>query len=292
MIAVDAQLITESRFGLDGGAMFGIVPRPLWSRKAPPDDANRISMAANCWLIDLPGRRVLLDAGMGTRWAERERDIYAIRQPGPEPASALRHQGIDPATITDVVMTHLHFDHAGGLAGEGPKGETIPLFPDATCWIQRENWVWAHHPSQRDSGSYRREDFAWLGGPAAPKLELLDGVSRILDDAIEVLPMRGHTPGMQCVRVQLHGRTWVLCADLIPTRAHLPIPWVMGYDLDPVRSCAEKDELLDQAARHDWILVLSHEPDLPFITVERDARGRHGLALEAASVADMLHRLA
>lgn len=280
--ALNVQPVVEATFGLDGGAMFGIVPKPLWERQAPADAANRIRMAARCLVVSFADRTVLVDTGMGQCWSPREREIYAVEHPAGDLRTQLMAKGIAPEAITDIVMTHLHFDHAGGLTCE-VDGERRPAFPNATVHVQRENWAWAHHPTLRDAGSYRRDDFAPLAGPRGAPLSLLDGVSSLWDGRVEVLPMAGHTPGMQIVVLRDGRQTYAFLADLIPTRAHVPLAWVMGYDLDPARSTREKREILEVAIADNWILILQHEPDLPFVRVERTATDRYRVAAAAPS---------
>lgn len=279
------QAVVESRFGLDGGAMFGIIPKPLWERSNPADPRNRIEMAARCMVLDLPGHRVLVDAGMGEKWSDKERDIFRVTHPDGGLRANLLAQGIDPDSITDVVLTHLHFDHIGGLTHLNLEGNLVPTLPRATHWVQREQWVWAHHPSARDAGSYRPENFACLGGPNGPPLRLVDGHDRILD-AIEVFSLRGHSPGMQGLRVSMQGRTFVFPADLLPTAGHLPLTWVMGYDCHPLTTVQEKHDLLEEAVRHEHILVLCHEPGDAFLQVERTAPDRYRIVARHATAAE------
>lgn len=277
--------IVESRFGLDGGAMFGVIPKPLWSRTNPADDANRIALAARCLVLEGGGRTVLLDVGMGQRWSDKERGIYAVDHGGHTLHSALQAAGIAPEAITDVVLTHLHFDHAGGLTEVGADGSLRATFPQATHWLQRENWVWAHHPTVRDAGSYRRDDFALLGAPGGPRLELVDGTSRLLGDLLEVIPSHGHTPGLQMVRFCAPGGTTVLyVSDVLPTRGHLNLAYVMGYDLHPLVTVREKHELLENALHGDWVLALEHDPEAGFVRVERAGPDRYRVAAAAPTL--------
>lgn len=272
--------IVESRFGLDGGAMFGIIPRPLWSRTNPPDEQNRIEMTSRCLLVEYgESRRVLIDVGMGERWSEKEKTIYNVHAQDPALTHALSTHDLTPEQIDDVILTHLHFDHAGGLLRSAAtaqqaqeEGVTRPAFTNATHWVQRRNWGWAHSPSARDGGSYRQEDFAWLAETTrGPKLNLVDGIAEILP-GIEVLPQHGHTFGMQVVKITLESCTVVFTADLIPTSSHLRDPYVMGYDLQPLITVQEKRALLYEAARHDWIVCFEHDPSLSFARVEFDER--------------------
>lgn len=276
--------IVECTFGLDGGAMFGVVPRPLWSRSNPADDRNRIDLATRCLVIDIDDRRVLVDTGMGDGWHGKAADIYKVEHAHGSLRSQLDARGIEPDSITDVLMTHLHFDHAGGLMHAGEGGSPAPTFPSARHWVQRENWVWAHHPTLRDAGSYRRDDFAALGDLV--DLTLVDGVSEIIP-GIEVIPTRGHTPGMQIVRFDVGERRLVYVADLIPTLGHLQLAWVMGYDVFPLSTVREKHEVLENAVNHDWILALEHDPIHAFARIERDGPDRYRVAEAVTRLEDL-----
>ena len=266
--------IIEARFGLDGGAMFGIIPRTLWSRTNPPDEENRIELTTRCLLVQHGDRNILVDVGIGDRWSARERDIYAIREADPQLRRALATHALTPEKITDVILTHLHFDHAGGIAWLDDSGVLRPSFPNATHHVQRRNWSWAHTPSARDQGSYRAEDLAIFAHPEhAPALNLIDGIAEIIP-GVDVLPHHGHTFGMQVVLVRTPHTTFAYLADLIPTTSHLRDPYVMGYDIQPLVTVREKRALLFEAARHDWVLIFGHDPSQDMVRVEIDARGR------------------
>ena len=285
--SVSVQPLIECFFGLDGGAMFGIIPRPLWQRTNPPDAANRIRLATRCLYLEHDTRRILIDAGMGQKWSEKESGIYALEHGEVGGIRAkLSAMGVDPDAITDVVLTHLHFDHAGGLTWRDPTGALRATFPQATHWVQRENWVWAHHPSRRDAGSYRLENFAFLGQPGGPKLELIDGVTTLFD-TLEVIPTQGHTPGMQLVRFQSGGQTAIYVADLIPTLGHLQLPYVMGYDVYPLSTVREKHEVLENAIKNDWVLALEHDPERGFARIERAGVDRYAVASAGALLEDI-----
>ena len=261
--------LTASRFGLDGGAMFGIVPRPLWERVAPPDASHRIPMAGRALLLEGQGHLALVDVGMGDCWTAKERAIYGLN-PDVGIESALSAVGVRPADVTDVVLSHLHFDHCGGLRKATPSGWT-PLFPGARHWVQREHWLWAHRPSLRDAGSFRRDDFAWLGTDLAPKLHLVDGAATLWP-GVRVHPLYGHSPAMQAVEVESDAGLVVFLADLVPTAAHLPVPWVMGYDVQPLVSVREKAERVGVWQARGATFVFSHDPDIAFATLTEDSR--------------------
>lgn len=266
--------LIESRFALDGGAMFGIIPKPLWERTNPADSANRIDMAARCLVLEDPnGDLVLVDSGMGTKWSPRERDIYRVENGDEGVDAALRGLGLDPSRVRHVIATHLHFDHVGGLTRFDDAGHPSPVFPDAVHWVQRQNWEWAQHPSTRDAGSYRAENFRLLGTADCPGLELVDGPAEILP-GIRVLPHSGHTPGMQLVEFVVSDQRCVFVTDLFPTTGHIQPVWVMGYDLDPLRAVAEKEALLRRAVDEDLVFAFQHDPVTAFGRPSVDGRGR------------------
>ena len=246
--------ILAGTFALDGGAMFGIIPKPLWERKIPADDKNRIPLAARCLLIRSGGRVIIVDAGMGDQWSEKERGIFAISDT-PNIDSELARLGLKRADVTDVVLTHLHFDHAGGAVDA--SGHLA--FPSATYHLQRRNWDWAMQPSDRDRGSYRKRTFEALGESGS--LHLIDGEAELFP-GISVLLSEGHTVALQLVRVEHEGEWLVYCADLIPTSAHLAPAWHMGYDLHPMIVMDEKKMLVAEAIEERGILFFEHDPVL------------------------------
>lgn len=266
--------VIEARFGLDGGAMFGIVPRALWEKTNPPDANNRISMTCRCLLVRYEDRNVLIDVGIGTKWSEKQRNIYNIHAQDVSLSDALSKHKLKLSDIDDVILTHLHFDHVGGVSWTDETGIHHASFPEARHWVQKQNWAWAQSPSARDAGSYRREDLQiFERSDNAPFLELIDGISEIMP-GIEVLPVNGHTFGMQVVKITTSQQVYVFLADLIPTTSHLRDAYVMGYDLQPLQTVKEKQEILYHAAKHDWILVFGHDPNTAFARVEFDSYGR------------------
>ena len=252
--------IQDGTFALDGGAMFGIVPKPLWERQIAPDDRNRIRLAARCLLaVDGgSGRCVLVDAGMGDKWDAKKREIYGVDKTGGDLDAGLARHGLVRGDVTDVVLSHLHFDHAGGTTRRGTGGLEV-AFRNATFHLQRRNWHWAQTPTEKDQGSYLTEDFEALHHTG--RLHLVEGACELLPD-LELIVSNGHTPGQQLPRFHGENTHLTFCGDVIPTRAHLRVPWVMAYDLFPLTTIEEKKVLLAEALEDDGILFFEHDPDV------------------------------
>jgi len=260
--------LLDGHFRLDGGAMFGTVPKVLWERRAPADDRNRISLGLRPLLVKTPGHIVLIDAGIGDKMSGKERDIYSInRQPGLE--ASLRQAGVGVEDVDVVIASHLHFDHAGGFTRR--SGDAIvPTFPRATYFIRKAEWDDATHPHERNRASYLAHDFV-------PLQE--QGVARFLEEDGEVVPgvsvwrTGGHTMHHQIVRVESGGRIGVFTADLMPTAAHVDAPWIMGYDLYPMDTLAYKKRFIAEAVRGEYAIFFEHDPAIA-AGVLRDTNGR------------------
>jgi glyoxylase-like metal-dependent hydrolase (beta-lactamase superfamily II) len=261
--------IETGRFALDGGAMFGVVPRSLWEKPHPPDERNRITMAARALLLVGEGRRILIDTGNGSKFSEKFRSIYRIEGGDSELRSSLARHNVQPDEITDVILTHLHFDHAGGStvrAGEN----VVPAFPNARYYVQRAQYEAAMKPTERDRASFFIEDYQIL--KAEGLLELTEGEREILP-GIEVKVFDGHTTALQAPFIT-DGRTSLLfCADLIPLAAHVALPWIMAYDLRPLVTLEEKRRTLKAAAEEGWILYFEHDPVQVSARVKRGEKG-------------------
>jgi len=256
-------LISAGRFRLDGGAMFGVVPRVLWERVAPPDDRNRIELALHCLLIRDGKRTILVETGMGEKWGPKDRDIYALRSEGGIEA-ALQRLGVPLESINTVLLTHLHFDHAGGATRLDSGGEAVPTFPNAEYFVQRKEWDLAFDLNERTQASFRRENYEPLA--RSGQIRLLDGEAEIAP-GVSAVPMPGHTPGLQGVLVRAGGSAACFPSDLIPTAAHLPYPYIMGYDLFPLTTLETKKRIISRALAEGWILHLVHEPETPVGTL-------------------------
>jgi glyoxylase-like metal-dependent hydrolase (beta-lactamase superfamily II) len=248
--------IEAGRLALDGGAMFGIVPKTLWERRIPADSQNRIPLAMRCLLLEGDGRLILIDNGLGDKYDERFASIYAVDDDSSNLGRSLRAAGFGFEDITDVVLTHLHFDHCGGSTRrEGEK--LIPAFPGATFHVQRKHWEWAQVPNVREKGSFFRENMAPL--EASGQLNLIDGAVALFD-GIEVRPVFGHTEAQQIVIVRGEQGGLAYVADLLPTHAHLSPAWNMAYDLRPLETIREKADLLDEFGRDGIDLFFEHDP--------------------------------
>lgn len=267
--------VLEGTFGLDGGSMFGVVPRPLWSRAHPPDERNRITMALRPLVIRADdGRCILVDAGIGQRFDAKQQAIYGYQSRSQGIVGALSRLGIAPGDVTDVIATHLHFDHVGGLLTRSEDGRLTPSLPRARVHLQEAAWEWAANPSQWDQGSYFGQDFEiW---ERQLDLKMLRGDAE-LADGIRVHETAGHTPGHQIVVVADGADTLVYCADLIPTATHVRLPYIMAYDQRPLLTLDEKKMLLAQAIEENWILVFEHDPHTAACRLrERDGRVEPG----------------
>lgn len=253
--------LVDATFALDGGALFGIVPRPLWEKLLPPDGRNRVRLAARCLLaLDAAaGRRILVDAGIGDKWDQKHIDIYQIDRSHGGLDAGLASLGLSRADITDVILTHLHFDHAGGTTRRGQEGKLELTFPRATYHLQRRNWQWARAPSEKDAGSFLADDFSLLEHTG--RLHLLEGEGELYPD-LEIVVSEGHTVAQQLPRFHGDGTHLTFCGDVIPTRAHLRGSWVMAYDLFPLTTIEEKKMLLAEVLEDDGILFFAHDPVL------------------------------
>jgi glyoxylase-like metal-dependent hydrolase (beta-lactamase superfamily II) len=242
---------------LDGGAMFGVVPKVLWNRVSPADDRNRIRMGMNCLLIEGDGQRVLVDTGIGTKVDPRFRDIFAVERPEAllEDLAAL---GVSPGDINTVACTHLHFDHCGGGTTRGEDGVARPTFPRAQYLVRRQEWEDAHHANERNRASYLSENYDPI--EKAEQLLLHDGDIEILP-GVWMKNLPGHTRGHQGVFFDVPDGRALYTVDLVPTVGHLPLPYIMAYDLYPLTTLETKRAILRDATREEWLLLFEHDPD-------------------------------
>ncbi|NLW51438.1 MAG: MBL fold metallo-hydrolase [Candidatus Brocadiaceae bacterium] len=257
-------------FRLDGGSMFGVVPKGQWERHAPADEDNRIAIALRAMLVRAGPDVILVDTGIGEDLPHKMRDTYAVDHEDSSLARSLKEAGLGLADITHVILTHLHFDHAGGATRIAPSGRMAPTFPNATYYVQRRQYDWAVAPEDYDGASYLPENFASLKEKGC--LELLDGEAEIAA-GVTVVPVHGHTPGQQLVEVSAKGESLLYCADLIPTTAHVHVPWIMSYDLEPLVTVREKRALLEVASAGGWTLFYEHDPRVVASAVAKTAKG-------------------
>lgn len=242
---------------LDGGAMFGVVPKTLWSRTNPSDENNRIEMCTRLLLLDNGKRRILIDTGSGYKLAKKINEIYAIDYSKSTIESELEKYNLKKEDITDVILTHLHFDHAGGSTYYDNDKQLLPAFPNAVHYVQEKQLNWARNPSERDKASFFPNDFEPLVN--SKLLKTIDGEYKF-DDYITLLPVNGHTRFMSLVKISDEKETLLYTADLIPMESHLPLPYIMGYDLFPLITLEEKRKYLTEASEKNWTLFLEHDP--------------------------------
>ncbi len=274
------EIIPDTEFRLDGGAMFGVVPRVLWERVCPPDEKNRIRQNMNCVFIDTGKEKILIETGIGEKWTEKETKIYGIFRQKPFAQTLFEITGCQPEDITIVVNTHLHFDHAGGntinsgqlpvaggqseppalAGGQFGSRPAVPQFKNARYLVSAKELAHAENPHERDRASYLPENWR-------PIIET--GQLEPMPDEYEAVPglnmrtVRGHSETMQTWRLDRGGKTMYGFADLIPTRHHIPLPWIMGYDLYPTETLAFKKAILPQAVEQGWLCLFYHDFEHP-----------------------------
>jgi len=255
---IEVQLLGDGTFRLDGGAMFGVNPRPLWEKKSPPDDRNRILLGMNILLVHAAGKRILIETGAGDKWNAKQASIYALENSGrlPERLAAL---GVTPESIDIVIDTHLHFDHCGWNT-RIVDGIAIPTFPNARYIVQRKEFDHACAPTERDRASYFPYNFMPM--IKSGQWDFRDGDGEIVP-GIEAVVVPGHIKDLQCLKISGGGQTIFFAADLVPTVAHLSYPWIMGYDLYPMTTLESKHKWLPIIAREDWTIVFGHDPHMP-----------------------------
>jgi glyoxylase-like metal-dependent hydrolase (beta-lactamase superfamily II) len=255
---LEFHLLTDGTFRLDGGAMFGVIPRPLWERKARPDERNRILLAMNSLLVRSDGKWILIETGAGDKWDAKLRDIYAFEQ-GPRLLDKLLARGLRPEQIDLVINTHLHFDHCGWNTRLA-DGKLVPTFPNARYVVQRGELEHAKRPTERDRASFIADNF--LPIEAAGKWWLLEG-DREVAPGVELIRVPGHTRDMQCVRLSGGGKAAFFFVDLVPTAAHLSYPWIMGFDLYPLTTLENKKKWIPEVAREGWLAIFAHDAQVP-----------------------------
>jgi glyoxylase-like metal-dependent hydrolase (beta-lactamase superfamily II) len=268
---------------LDGGAMFGVVPKPLWERRIPADERNRIQLGMRCLLVEHDVGLVLIDTGAGNKEDDKFLGIYGIENRGAGGRTALEDAiaaaGFRPEDVSLVINSHLHFDHAGGNTFADARGAVRPSFPNARYVVQAGEYHYATHTNERTAASYFARNYVPLA--EAGLYDFVDGEREVVA-GIRTIPTPGHTPFHQGILVDGGGERAFFIADLVPTASHLPLPWIMGYDVEPLVTLETKRRILAQAAAEEWLVVFEHDATTPWGRVAHDGRA-YGLVPEPAA---------
>lgn len=265
--------VSDGEFRLDGGAMFGVVPRVLWEKESPPDAQNRIRMGTNCLLVARGNDLLLIDTGIGDKHDARFREMYGMQPDGVRLPESIRRAGYELGDVTHVLLSHLHFDHCGWNTRALGSGRIVPTFPQARYWLQRGEVEHARRPNERDRASYFPQNWE-------PLFEA--GVAELFGDEAEPIPgvktvrAPGHNADMCIVLLDGGGGSKaVFWADLVPRASHVPFPWIMSYDLYPLTTLENKKVWLPRAAEGNWLCVFEHDPDVPFGRLVEEKPGRY-----------------
>jgi glyoxylase-like metal-dependent hydrolase (beta-lactamase superfamily II) len=265
--------VTDGRFRLDGGAMFGVVPKVLWQKCCPADDSNRIALSLTCLLVRAHGKNILIDTGLGDKEDTKFQSMFAVeRQPSLE--DSLKQRGLSRDDIHLVINTHLHFDHAGGNTIHYGDDQLHSSFPKAVYHVQRGEYEDAARANERTRASYRRDNFTPIAH--VNQWEFLSGDTELLPGVTAVVTP-GHTRCHQSVKIESEGRIAFFLGDLIPTVSHLPLPYIMGYDLYPIQTLETKRWVLDRAFEENWLLIFEHDPLVQAGLVKKDVDGKYFL---------------
>jgi len=273
-------------FKLDGGAMFGVVPKTLWQRLNPPDGKNLCTWAMRCLLVETGNRKILVDTGIGNKQGEKFRSHFEPH--GKENLiDSIRRHGLQREAITDVLLTHFHFDHVGGAVERRPDGKLVPTFPEATYWSNPVHYRWAYEPNIREKASFLKENFVPL--KEAGQLRYIEPEEADVDwlSGIRIRFVYGHTEAMMVPVFELGDKTVVYCADVIPSTFHIGMPYVMSYDVRPLVTLEEKRRILEEGLQGNHLLYFEHDPHTPSGQLGKDERGRIHLS-KAVSLADYL----
>lgn len=253
----DISLLSDGTFWLDGGGMFGVVPKAVWNKFNPADEWNRIELGLNCLLIQTYDKNILVDTGIGDKFDEKFQERFKVNKTK-DLIGSLKGMGLTPEDIDMVISTHLHFDHAGGNT-HFDLGNPVPSFPQAKYVIQRGEWADAINPNERTRASYLKENLIPI--QEAGLLELIEGDKELLP-GVRTIVTGGHTPNHQIVLLESEGRKALYLGDLVPTTSHIKTPYVMGYDLYPLDTMREKKEVLSRALDEHWLLIFEHDPKI------------------------------
>lgn len=274
-------VIDSGNFKLDGGAMFGVVPKVLWSKQIPADELNLCSWKMRCLLVEDGKRLILIDTGMGDKQSEKWLGYYYRHGEG-DLIHNIRSRGYHESQITDVVLSHLHFDHAGGaVSWNSSKTAYIPTFPNAKYWTHSSHWHWATNPNEREKATFLKENIIPL--QEHEQLYFIDSAENPLGQNIDFITADGHTEKMIMPVIKHEGDNLIFIADTVPSHAHVHIPYVMGYDVRPLKTMTEKKSLLQRIVKEDWLVFYDHDPffDVSKIQLtEKGFRAKDGGKLE------------
>ncbi|MBS1628976.1 MAG: MBL fold metallo-hydrolase [Bacteroidetes bacterium] len=267
--------VNSGHFKLDGGAMFGVVPKSLWHQANPSDDNNMCSWAMRCLLVEHGNHLILIDNGMGNKQDEKFFGHYFLHGEDTLEKSLSRH-GFRVEDITDVFLTHLHFDHCGGSIRRDEAGKLVPAFPNALYWTNHEHWAAATTPNDREKASFLKENILPMEEAGVLRfVETGEGEEWLPDFRVRFV--KGHTDAMMLPQIRCQGKTLLYCADLIPSIHHLPMPWIMAYDMRPLDTLKEKKALLREAVANDWILFFEHDPLIACCSLQDTPKGIRAL---------------
>lgn len=254
------EIVSDTEFRLDGGAMFGVIPRVLWGKVSPPDEFNRVRLNMNCLFIETASEKILIETGIGEKWTEKQTQIYGIFRQKTFAETLYEKTGCSTKEISIVVNTHLHFDHAGGNTILNSENLIVPQFPNARYFVSKSEYEHAENPSPRDRASYLPEN--WRPLVEAGQIELKPDEYEVVE-GLTMRQMRGHNATMQTFCLRRGTETLFGFADLIPTVHHLSFPWIMSYDLFPLETLEAKENLLPQAIRDNWLCLFYHDFEKP-----------------------------
>jgi glyoxylase-like metal-dependent hydrolase (beta-lactamase superfamily II) len=264
-------IIHSGLFKLDGGAMFGVVPKQLWTRKMEADEKNMCTWCMRSLLIETGDRKILVDTGIGDKQDEKFRSHFHPH--GPQLIHSLKEKGLSTSDITDVFLTHFHFDHVGGAVSRNNESELVPTFPNARYWTNKEHYDWAYNPNAREAASYLKENFVPLETHGVLNyIEGSDGDEWVPD--IRIRYVNGHTRAMMLLDMNVNGQRVLYAADLIPSYAHVSLPWVMAYDVEPLKTLEEKERILNEVYDDRGLLLFEHDAQNECASLTRDQKGR------------------